>query len=115
MGSAPSLPLAVPVQLLSPGNNAAIDGSQVIIQGRATPGAMVRVKVDAVAPAQDGRMSVAQPVLEQTVQADRNGNFSFSFGQPRVMPAPGTRYEVSAESLDGGQASGSRLVLFQRG
>jgi len=115
MGSAPAIPLAVPVQLLSPGNNAAIDGSQVIIQGRATPGAMVRVKVDAVPPAQGGRTSVAQPVLEQTVQADRNGNFSFSFGQPRVMPAPGTRYEVSAESLDGGQASESRLVLFQRG
>jgi hypothetical protein len=115
MGSAPLMPVSVPVQLLSPGNNAAVDGSQVIVQGRATPGSMVRVKVDAVAPAQGSRMSVAQAVMDQTVQADMNGNFSFSFGQPRVMPVPGTRYEVSAESLDGGQPSASRLVLFQRG
>jgi len=103
----------VPVQFLSPINNAAIDGAQVTVQGRASPGALVRIKVDAVTPAQNGRMAVAQPVVSQTVQADVNGNFSFNFGQPRVVP--GTRYEVSAESVHGGQTSESRIVLFQRG
>jgi hypothetical protein len=111
MGSAPYVPL----QFLSPSNNAAIDGGQVTIQGRAAPGALVRIKVDAVTPPQNGRMAVAQPVLSQTVQADVNGNFSFNFGQPRVMPVPGTRYEVSAETVHGGQSSESRIVLFQRG
>jgi hypothetical protein len=96
-------------------NNAAIDGGQVTVQGRTSPGALVRIKVDAVTPAVTGRTAVAQPVLSQTVQADMNGNFSFNFGQPRVMPAPGTRYEVSAESVHGGQSSESRMVLFQRG
>lgn len=115
MGSAPALPAFVPIQLLSPSNNATIDGAQVTVQGRAAPGAMVRIKVDAVAPAQGGRTAVAQTVVQQTVQADMNGNFAFNFGQPRALPAPGTRYEVSAETVQGGQASESRLVLFQRG
>jgi hypothetical protein len=108
MGSAPYIPL----QFLSPSNNAAIEGGQVTVQGRAAPGALVRIKVDAVSPAQNGRMAVAQTLLSQTVQADMNGNFSFNLGQPRV--APGTRYEVSAETVHGGQASESRIVLFQR-
>ena len=115
VGSAPVAAPHVPLQFLSPSNNAAIDGGQVTVQGRASPGALVRIKVDAVSPAQGGRMAVAQPVLSQTVQADMNGIFSFNFGQPRVMPPPGTRYEVSAESVHGGQTSASRMVLFQRG
>ncbi|HSV46004.1 MAG TPA: hypothetical protein VLJ58_09455 [Ramlibacter sp.] len=111
MGAAPALPL----QLLSPGNNASIDSGDVRVRGRTAPGAMVRVKVEAISPVFGNRASVAQPVVTETVRADANGDFSFSFGAQRVLPIPGTRFEVSVTADQGGQTAESKLVLFQRG
>lgn len=111
MGGAPGGPLTL--QVLGPGPNAQIDSSQFVLQGRTAPGANVRIKVDAVAPAAQGRLSVAQPVTEQTVQADANGNFSLNFGPQRY--APGTRFEVHLSARHGAQATAEqRLTLFQR-
>jgi hypothetical protein len=111
MGAAPMT--ALPLQVLSPGNNAAIDGNQFQLQGRTAPGASVTVKVDAIAPVFGNRMSVAQPVVNQTVQADANGNFTINMAQ-RALPIPGTRYEVTLTANQGNQTAESRLVLFQR-
>lgn len=115
MGAAPVIPLPPPLQLLSPGNNAVIDSDRLTVQGRTAPGAMVRVKVDAVAPARGNRMAVAEPVFARDVQADANGVFSFSLPPQRATPLGGTRFEVSVEASQGGQTSESRLVLFERG
>jgi hypothetical protein len=111
MGAAPAS--ALTLQVTSPGPNAVIDASQAVLQGRTAPGANVHVKVDAVLPSAPGRMSVAQSVTEQTVQADGNGNFSLNFGPQRF--APGTRFEVQLSARQGTQATpGQRLVLYQR-
>jgi len=105
-------PGVLPLQVVSPGPNAAINGSEVVIQGKTTPGANVRVKVDAVAPQVDNRVSVAQLVTQQSVVADANGNFSFTLGAYRA--AAGTRYEISMLASQGAQTAEQRLMLFQR-
>jgi hypothetical protein len=114
VGSAagPALSGTLPLQVVSPGANAAVNGSDVVIQGRTAPGANVRVKVDAVAPASGNRASVAQLVTQQSIVADANGNFSFTLGAYRG--AAGTRYEVSMLANQGTQTAEQRLVLFQR-
>ncbi|MDQ0570028.1 hypothetical protein QFZ42_001862 [Variovorax paradoxus] len=81
------------------------------MQGRTASFATVEAKVDASTQAPGG-FSVSQHVYSQTLQADANGNFSFSFS-PR-FPIPGTRYEVSLVSTKAGVASDSRLTLYQR-
>lgn len=111
MGAA--APTALPLQVLSPGPNAAVDGGLVQVNGRTAPGAQVRVKVHAVPPAIGNRLGVAQTVAEQTVQADANGNFSFNFTPQRTFP--GMRYEVSMTANQGTQTAEQKLVLFQRG
>lgn len=115
MGAAPAIPLPLPLQFLSPGNNAVVDSERVLVQGRTAPGATVRVKVDAVAPARGGRVAVAEPMLARDLQADANGVFSFSLPPQRATPMGGTRFEVSVEAMQGGQVTESRLVLFERG
>lgn len=110
MGAAPMAVL--PLQVTSPGPNTAIDAGNVVIQGRTAPGAVVRVRVDAVAPVAAGRSAVAQSLQPQTVQADANGNFSFNFGAVRAQP--GTRFEVNLSAAQGTQTTPEqRLVLFQ--
>lgn len=110
MGAAPAS--ALTLQVTSPGPNAVIDAGQVIVQGRTAPGASVHVKVDAVPPAAPGQVSVAMPVVEQTVQADANGNFSLNFGSRRF--APGTRFEVQMTARQGARTTAEqRLVLYQ--
>ncbi|MGZ5848703.1 MAG: hypothetical protein ACXWJJ_14645 [Ramlibacter sp.] len=112
LGGAPAMaPLTL--QVTTPGNNTMLDGSPAIIRGRTAPNATVHARIDAVPPANPGRTGVAQPLTEQTVQADAEGNFNFSFG-PQPMP-PGTRFEVELRATQGAQASpGLRLVLFPR-
>ncbi len=112
-GSAAAAPGPLVLQVTSPGPNAAVDSSQLVLQGRTSPGANVRVKVDAVSPAVPGRTAVAQAVSDQTVTADANGNFSLNFGPQRY--APGTRFEVQLSARQGNQAAvEQRLTLFQR-
>ena len=101
------------LQITSPGPNAVIDASQLVLQGRTAPGATVNVKVVAVPPTAPGRLAVAQAVTDQTLQADANGNFSLNFGPQRY--APGTRFEVQLIAKHGALAAAEqRLTLFQR-
>lgn len=107
-------PSVLSLQVLSPGNNATVDGTQVVVQGRTAPGALVRVKVDAISPIAGNRFSVAQSLVVDSVQADAQGNFSFNFGPQRSLSIPGTRYEVLVTASQNGQSAESKLVLFQR-
>ena len=101
------------LQVTSPGPNAAVDASQLVLQGRTSPGADVHVRVDAVTPTTPGRTAVAQRVTDQTITADASGNFSVNLGPQRY--APGTRFDVQLSARQGDQSTAEqRLVLFQR-
>lgn len=105
-------PATVLLQVTSHANNATVEGSPVVVRGRTAPGAMVDVKVSAVGTLA-GLFGLNQDLLTQRVQADGNGNFSFSF-TPQ-FPLPGTRYEVSMTAgKDGMVATETKLVLFQK-
>jgi hypothetical protein len=103
----------LPLQVTSHSNNMVVDASgNLAIRGRTAPNATVRVQVDSVATAA-GMLSVAQPVLDQTVQADRNGHFGVT-ASPRGHFFPGTRYDVRVTSTSGAQTAEERLTLIQR-
>lgn len=106
-------PLAVHVS--SPGNNATIDADgTVVIRGRTSPWAEVRVDVDAVSPMLGNVIGVTQQVLNQSVRADGDGRFSVTV-PPRAGLLPGSRYEVTLTAQQGSQTAESRLTLYPRG
>lgn len=106
-----AMPVTVPLQITSHANNAIVEGSTTVVRGRTAPGAFVDIKVTAIAPIA-GLFGVTQDVLTQKVQADANGNFSFSIAPQ--LPLPGTRYEVMMASRKADLTTESRLVLFQK-
>ena len=118
---APSVVL--PLMVMSHQNNAVVDHNATTIRGRTAPFATVTVRVDAIAPLVGRRVDagVAQRLLAESVQADANGDFSFTFSPRQVrdnastLPVPGTRYDVSISANRDNQTSESRLMLFQRG
>ncbi|GAC1606753.1 MAG: hypothetical protein NVS3B2_14730 [Ramlibacter sp.] len=115
-------PASLPLTVVNYQNNATIGQGDTTIRGRTVPFATVHVRVDAIAPF--GRRvdaGVAQALLSESVQADANGDFSFTFN-PRYtrdnatsLPVPGTRYEVSITASRDNLSTESRLMLFQRG
>lgn len=110
--AANAAPSIVLMQVTSHANNAAVEGSPVVVRGRTAPGAMIDVKVSAVGTLA-GLFGMNQDLLTQRVQADGNGNFSFSFSPQ--LPLPGTRYEISLTAgKDGMASSETKLVLFQK-
>ncbi|MDP1567802.1 MAG: Ig-like domain-containing protein [Polaromonas sp.] len=112
VAAANAAPATVLLQVTSPANNATVGGGPVPVSGRTAPGAVVDVKVNAVGTLA-GLFGLNQDLLTQRVQADGNGNFSFSF-TPQ-LPLPGTRYEISMTAgKDGMAASETKLVLFQK-
>jgi hypothetical protein len=106
-----AVPVNIPLQILSHGNNAQVDGSPTLVEGRTAPFATLNVKVEAVAPV-GGVMNVSQQILSETIQADATGRFTFSFA-PRFV-IPGTRYDVVIVASKANATSESTLVLYQR-
>jgi hypothetical protein len=105
------IPVNIPLQILSHGNNAQVDGSSTQVEGRTAPFATLNVKVEAVAPV-GGVVNVSQHVYSDSVQADGAGRFSFSFA-PRFI-IPGTRYDVVIVASKANATNELRLALFQR-
>jgi hypothetical protein len=103
-------PVSVPIRILSHSNNTQVD-SQTHVRGRTAPFASVNVKVDAVPPV-IGQFGVAQRVFSQTVQADANGHFDFSFNSP--LQIPGTRYDILMVATKADITTEAKLVLYQR-
>jgi hypothetical protein len=101
----------LPLQITSPANGALVDNS-VTLQGRTVPFASVHVQVDSVANV-GGLLGVTQPVLDRTVQADRNGNFSVAVA-PSGFAIPGQRYDVRMTATDGDQRGEERITLQRR-
>lgn len=108
---ASAAPATVPLQILSHENNGLIDGNVVHVRGRTAPLATVNVRVQG-APPVIGKFGVAQQVYAQTLQADPNGNFAFSFSTP--FNVPGSRYDVSVSANKADITNEARLVLYQR-
>jgi hypothetical protein len=105
-------PTTVQLQVTSHANHATVDRGAVVVRGRTVPGAVVDVKVNAVGTLV-GAFGLNQELLSQRVQADGNGDFSFSFTSQ--IPLPGTRYEVTMNAERGGMApTETQLVLFQK-
>jgi len=103
----------VPLELTSHHNNAVVDArGNLSLQGRTAPFANVRIQVESVASV-GGLLGVTQPVADQTVQADRNGQFSVLV-TPRGLPIPGTRYDIHLTATSGSQTAEERLTLIQR-
>jgi hypothetical protein len=103
----------MPLTVTSHRDNAVVDArGNLSIQGRTVPFANVRVQVESVANV-GGLLGVSQPVFDQTVQADGNGNFAVTLA-PRGLPIPGSRYDVKLTSTSGGQTAEERLTLIQR-
>jgi hypothetical protein len=104
----------LPLEVTSHSNNMVVDAQgNLAIQGRTVPHATVRVQVDSVL-AVPGMFGVAQPVADQTVQADRNGHFSVGVTPRGALPVPGTRYDVRVTSTSGSEMAEERLTLVQR-
>ena len=101
-------PANVPIRILNHSNNDRVGSGPTLVQGQTVPNASVAVTVNAVAPL----VNVSQELLSRTLQADTNGNFSFSF-VPQV-PIPGTRYDITMVSTRGNLRDDARLVLVQR-
>jgi hypothetical protein len=101
-------PANVPIRILNHSNNDRVGSGPTLVQGQTVPNASVAVTVNAVAPL----VNISQELFSRTLQADTNGNFSFSF-VPQV-PIPGTRYDITMVSTRGNLRDDARLVLVQR-
>jgi hypothetical protein len=108
---AAATPSNVPIQVLNHRNHGEVGGGPTVIEGRTAPNASVAATVQAVAPI-GGVINITQNLLSQTVQADANGNFSFSFTPQLALP--GTRYDITMVSSRAGVSLESQLSLVQR-
>lgn len=110
VGAAPGGEL--PLRITSHNNNARVDAvGNVVVQGRTAPHATVRVQVESVANVA-GVLGLNQPVMDQTLQADANGNFNFAMSQGG-FPIPGARYDVRLTSTRGNETAEERLTLYR--
>ena len=102
----------LPLQITSHANNATIDGGTLTLQGRTAPYATVRIQVESVASV-GGLLGLTQPVMDQTVQADRDGRFGVTVNA-NTIPIPGSRYDVRMTATSGNQTAEERITLQRR-
>jgi hypothetical protein len=108
---AQAAPVNVPIEIISHQNNGSIVGPVAHLRGRTAPFATVQVRVQAVPPLV-GQFGVAQQVYAQTLQADAQGRFEFSFNSP--FPVPGTKYDIDMVSTKSDVTREARIVLYHR-
>lgn len=101
----------LPLVILSPTNNSQVSSGPIEVKGRSAPNTNVSVQVQAVTSLA-GLLGVNQNLYNQSVQADSQGNFNFTF-QPQLA-TPGTRYEVSLSASKGELTKDQKLVLIQK-
>lgn len=103
----------LPLRLTSHNTGAVVDANGTLhLEGRTLPMASVRVQVESVASV-GGLLGVTQPVMDQTVTADRDGRFHVAVS-PRGLPIPGTRYDVRLTATSGNLTAEERITLHQR-
>lgn len=109
--AAAAVPANVPIQVLNHSNNGQVGQGPTTVQGRTGPNASVAVTVQASAPLA-GVVNIQQNLFQQTLQADGNGNFSFTFTPQFTLP--GTRYEILMVSTRANVSHETRMTLIQR-
>ena len=105
------VPVNFGVQVLNHGHNGQVGPGPTLVQGRTAPYAAVTVSVQAVAPT-GGVVNISQNLFSQTLQADAEGNFSFTF-VPQIA-IPGARYDIAMVASRGNASQETRLSLFER-
>lgn len=101
----------LPMHITSHANNAQVGPGAIELRGRTAADARLDVQVQAVASIA-GFFGMTQQIYAQTLKADANGNFMFTF-QPQVTVA-GTRYEVTINASKGDMSKEMKLMLFQQ-
>ena len=104
-------PANLPLEIVSHVQNAQVSGGVTQVRGRTAPGADVQVKVNGIASIA-GMFGVNQPLYGQTLRADANGDFAFSFQPPFTVP--GARYEIALHATKAELTKDLNLVLFQQ-
>lgn len=102
---------ALPLQILSHANNAQVGAGPIEVRGRTAPDAKVDVQIQAIAQIA-GYFGLNQQIFNQSLRADANGNFAFTF-QPQ-LPVPGARFEITMNASKADLSKETRLVLFQQ-
>lgn len=100
----------LPIEIISPQNNSRVSGA-VQVQGRSAPNTTINVTVKA-RNSVAGLIGIDRNILNQRVQTDAQGNFTFNFNPS--IPVSGTRYEVSLSAERGSQTTEKTLTLVQR-
>lgn len=95
-----------PLDILSPPDGAEVGSGPVEIRGRTLPNATVQIGVTA------GILALSQRIYDNTVQADRQGYFSFSF-QPQIR-VPGARYDVTIRASRDNDMRERKISLTQQ-
>lgn len=107
----PAGPASLAVQVLNHYPSAEIGPDPVLFRARTAPNASVAINVRAVAPP-GWPIDHSRTVYAQTLQADREGIFSFTL-VPGI-PVPGTRYDINMVARHDNRAQESRFSLMQR-
>ena len=101
----------LPLRVLSHANNASVSGGTTEVRGRTAPDAKVDVRVQGTASVA-GLFGVTQQIYDQSLRADANGNFAFSFRPQYVVP--GARHEITMNATKADLNTETKLVLFQQ-
>ena len=100
-----------PLDILSPRNNAEVGSGAIEVRGRTLANASVDVDVTANGLVA-GVFGVTQRIYENSLRADGQGYFSFSF-QPQLT-VPGARYEVNIRANKDKETRERKLILIQQ-
>lgn len=95
-----------PLDILSPSDGAEVGSGVVEVRGRTLPNATVQIGVTA------GILALSQRIYDNTVQADRQGYFSFTF-QPQIR-VPGARYDVTVRASRDNDMRERKISLTQQ-
>lgn len=95
-----------PLDITSPRDGAEVGSGVIEVRGRTLPNASVQVAVTA------GILGLSQRIFENTLVADRQGYFSFTF-QPQVR-VPGARYDVTVRATRDNEMRERKMTLIQQ-
>lgn len=96
----------MPLDITSPRNNAEVGGGPIEVRGRTLPNATVDVDVTA------GVFGLTQRIYENSLRADSQGYFSFTF-QPQLK-VRGARYEVNVKATKDRETRERTISLTQQ-
>jgi hypothetical protein len=106
-GNAESAPMSgFPLDIVSPRNNADVASGPIEVRGRTVPNASIDVEVIG------SIFGLTQRIFENSLRADGQGYFSFTFQPP--LRVSGARYEVTVRATRDKETRERKLVLTQQ-